>query len=76
MSSPECSQITWRERESHGYWLQNSDSSRDKSEGQTIHKKTVTPRKFNQHQQLSTVNKPAACFLLSSILLPATGPSG
>lgn len=41
MPSLECNQITWGERDTHGCWLKNSDSTRDKPEGQTTQKKEM-----------------------------------
>lgn len=51
MSSLECSPITWRK--THGCWLGNSDSSRDKSEGQTTHKKENKKRNSKKIQPTS-----------------------
>lgn len=77
MSSQECSQITWRERESAmapGLRIQIPPGISLKDKPHTQKKtKSVTPRKSNQ-LQLNTVKKPAALLLAVISSVPCHWP--
>lgn len=77
MPSLECNKITWgRERpKAAGLRIQIPPGiSRKGKHTQKKEMKNVTPRKSNQHQQLTTVRKPAALLAAAIYSLPCHSP--